>query len=226
MRILKLSVLLIFIAITRPCSGTIIAYTFQGTVSSSLGNPYGLSIPGATSVSGQFAYDPTSTGTFVSANATKYLQHQTNGFIAHFGSNEIRGSDYLVTVSNGLTSPNRDQFDISFRNDPLLTGKSLYVNNDAKTPATALLVVSLRFPNTEINSTLIPTSLDPSHLTVAASSSLLGDSASPKIFFTIQSIAQLQLPDAVPEPSAMALSLVAMAGAISLLRMYRGRLKE
>lgn len=227
---MKLLILLFFVAATRPCSGTIIAYSFQGLVSSVTTNPYGISMtaglttPPATPVSGQFAYDTTSAGTFVSANTTKYLQHRTDGFIAQFGSNDFRASDYLVTVNNNFPAT-RDQIDISFRNDSLLAGKFLYVNTVAKTPANALLVVSLRFPNTEFSSTSLPTSLDTSHLTVS-SSSLLGDSASPKIFFTIQSITQLQVTDAVPEPSGVALALVAMASAMGGLRMYRRRRKR
>ena len=230
MRFLKLSLLLFFVAATHPCSGGTIGYSFQGTVSSLMfgGSPYGLSIPTGTSVSGQFVYDTTSAGTFISASATKYLQHQTDGFVVYFGSHEFRASDFLVTVSNDLSGP-RDQIDVSFRNDALLIGKSLYVNNSATSPANAQLIVSLRFPSGEWTGTSLPNSLDPLHLTVGGSSVLGAPSpvtVLPKVNFTIQSITQLQLANSVPEPAAGTLAVVALAGSLGWLRMSRRRRKR
>lgn len=229
MRLLQLLVLLFFVAVTRPCSGAIIAYSFQGTVSSLLtgGNPYGLSIPVGTSVSGQFVYDTTSAGTIVTASSTKYLQHQADGFVAQFGSHEFRASHYLVTVSNNLSGPSRDQIDISFRSDSLLASYPLYVNNAAQPLGVGQLVVALPFPNTEWSGTSLPVSLGPNPM---SGSSLLGAPSPtvvlPKVVFTIESLMQLQLTNSVPEPGSGALALVGLAGAMGCLRSYRRRLRQ
>jgi len=217
MRISKLLILFIISFSPLPCSGAIVTYSFQGTVQSSIGLPFGLSIPGGTSVSGQFSYDTASAGTVVSGSATKYLQHQTDGLIAYFGAHEIRASDYLVTVSNNLTSPNRDQFDISFRStDSLLSGKSLFVNDNELASGTRIFVVGLPFPNTEFSGPSLPLSLDPTHLTPITSSSTL--SSGPALsFVTIQSITQVI--NTIPEPGSCSLAIAALAGSIAWLRM-------
>jgi hypothetical protein len=230
MHIAKLVIVMMVVFFVRPGWASIVTYSFQGTVSGQSlgGNPYGLSIPNGTGVTGQFVYDTDSAGVLAAANATKYLQHQPDGFITKFASNEFRASDYLVTVSDNAAPP-QDQFAISFRSDALLSSYSLYVNNVAQPAGVGQVVVILPFANTEWSGTSLLTSLDPSHLTPITGGSILGAPSPtfvlPKIFFTIQSVSFVSSVETVPEPSTGLMATAALAGALVCLRISgrRGR---
>ena len=219
---------LLLCLLTRPSLGSEIAYTFQGSVFSAPGVPFGHSIPVGTAISGHFAYNTNSVGSAVPPSSQAYPQHRTDGLYAKFGSQEFRAHDYTVTVSNNVNSGTVDQVDIRFRgSDFPLSPLSL---NDVDLPlGKGLLLVSFRFGNGEFADTLLPTSFQMSNLKTggAGSLSLLGDDVpvgGVDVLFRVSSFAVTTLPPeaAVPEPGTATLAILGL-GMLWWLRTFRKR---
>ena len=195
----------------------IITYDFSGLVALATSTAYGYTIPGLTTVHGQFSYDTTSSAT-TNGVTSNYQQSLPTGFTADFGSLAVSASSYKVSVSHDLLQPNgsyADIFAVSFASNsnpppasPLIVGGT--------SESIGYLTISLLGPPT-----LFPGSALPSSLSQSSFSSEVGFfSQTPTgLIDVFLSVTALQ---AVPEPDGSRLLLIGDLFALAALGRYRG----
>jgi hypothetical protein len=106
---------LILLLIARPASAaTVVAYSFKGTVISSVDSPWQVPIPNFSPVLGAFIYDADSQPThdLGSCDCVGYRQQRLNGFFAKFGNVSVRADDYVVEVLNNFPQPQSQDADV------------------------------------------------------------------------------------------------------------------
>jgi hypothetical protein len=195
----------------------LITLQFTGRVTTVSGDPLGLSPALNTSVTGSFVYDTSTSDTDPGDPVRGVYPHTNGGFSLTIGPDTLTGSSTpLVRVNNDLGGVS-DEF--RFNDGP---GMSLggVLNANARLD----FVIVDGSPPDALSSDALPTvfPFTPAnpHTLAISDASQFGE----VILIQFDTLAQVQGPTAVPEPSCVALGILSSLGALWYARRRRARI--
>lgn len=200
----------------------IIGFSYSGIVTSlspSNAQPFGLSMPTGSAVTGQFFYDTTSTSQIGGAGDLLYRQSITDGFTATVAGIPVSASDYYVVVSDRNAPDLQDFISVKFStfgSSPLPADR-FFVNGVNQTVGTYYIKIAGGIDL--FSSTDLPTAA--TLLTMTPGTSFL-TSTSPATGarFSLGPLQQI----AVPEPSSLFMVIPGIA-AVAWFARRRFRLQ-
>ena len=190
--------------LVNPSIASIVTYSFTGSTSLILGQPYGMTIPSGTSITGQFQYDTSTVAASTSGNLSIYPQSIPNGFYANFGSYSVNASNYTVHIVNDQPEPGNTVADI-------FTVE--WASNDTPTPATPLnangisqstgiFSISLFYGSGTFSDTSLPASIPITGFNGIRTSFLSHVTIPLDVMYNVNTVT------AVPEPSSWVLGII------------------
>jgi len=206
--------ILTFLALSPCCSfGATVMYNFTGTVFGAGGSPYSTTIPGGTSVIGQFKYDPSTVASSTNGNVSIYPQSISNGFTAMFGSIPVSANDYTIHIVNDQLQPNnslQDIFTVEWAsNDTPVPATPLSFNGTSQ--STGIFSMSVFYPSSTFPDSSLPSSIPTSGFNGFITSFLSHVPSTVDVLYSVNTL--------VPEPTTWAICL---SGVLTLsLARYR-----
>ena len=201
--------LCLFVIAFQELQAAVIGYDFTGLVTFVQSDPYGVSIPAFSPITGRFLYDTSSSGVPGSAaGSMNYRQNFPLGFIANFGGVPVSADTYDVQLANDFPQ---------LFGGPIDSLSIIFADNLVPAPADPLYVLGIPHTNGLFNlnlnaqpSTFADSSL-PSSLNFGDFNSTFGvlsqsTSGNIDVFFSITSI------NPTPEPQLTAAFAIGSLG--------------